>query len=278
MTNENIFIGTLNELAYALLKEYVTEKSFTVYQINYSPSEDCSFNEPINAALSANLSLTLSGKNDKQLENKQLFSDDYLSEFEDKRLHKGQVYQLTFISAYIDEYGETKVSYPLVPGRWAFWESYWAENTPSYDCVAFAAVNILKGMCVSPQARWQINSENVAYHSEITDFSGSVKEFLDDYFEDSQEAFSEKQDKSLYFNEVSASSWTSDTTYAGYGYKCEISLTGVTAAMVPYITLGHTEAVSGNYSPVALSGTGTITIYSKVNTSITIPLIKAEVV
>ena len=86
------------------------------------------------------------------------------------------------------------------------------------------------------------------------------------------------QPKSLYFSDVSASSWTSDTTYAGYGYKCEISLTGVTDAMVPYITLGHAEAVSGNYSPVALSGTGTITIYSKVNTSITIPLIKAEVV
>ena len=86
------------------------------------------------------------------------------------------------------------------------------------------------------------------------------------------------QPKSLYFSEVSASSWTSDTTYAGYGYKCEIATIGVTDTMIPTVTFAHAEAVSGNYSPVALSGTGTITIYSKVNTSITIPLIKAEVV
>jgi len=100
----------------------------------------------------------------------------------------------------------------------------------------------------------------------------------DEHLATGKAVYTYAQPKSLYFSEVSASSWTSDTTYAGYGYKCEISLTGVTDEMVPYITLGHAEAISGNYSPVALSGTGTITIYSKVNKSITIPLIKAEVV
>lgn len=84
--------------------------------------------------------------------------------------------------------------------------------------------------------------------------------------------------RNLLFTDVSASVWTSDTTYSGYGYKCELSLTGVTPTMIPTVTFAHAEAVSGNYSPVALSGTGTITIYSKVNTTITIPLIKAEVV
>ena len=164
-----------------------------------------------------------------------------------------------------------------MPGKWAFWESYWAENTPSKDCVVFAAVNVLEGVRVSAETVWKINSEKVIYQSEFTDYNGSVKEVLDDILS-GEDALGGKQDKNLYFREVPASVWTSDTTYSGYGYKCELSLTGVTPTMIPTVTFAHAEAVSGNYSPVALSGTETVTIYGKVNTSITIPLIKAEVV
>ena len=78
----------------------------------------------------------------------------------------------------------------------------------------------------------------------------------------------------LVFTNVSASSWTADETYADYGYKCELSCTGITADSVVEVIFGVTEANSGNYAPVCASGAGTVTIYAKVNDTITIPVIK----
>ena len=82
-----------------------------------------------------------------------------------------------------------------------------------------------------------------------------------------------KQNINLYFADVSASTWVSDTTYSGYGYKCVLSTGGVTSNMTAFVTFGHTESISGKYSPVCLTNTDSVTIYSKVNTSITIPRI-----
>jgi hypothetical protein len=78
----------------------------------------------------------------------------------------------------------------------------------------------------------------------------------------------------LYFTNVTGSTWVADTTYAGYGYKCDLAASGVTASMYPIVTFGATESISGNYLPICESGTNIVTIYSKVNTSIVIPLIK----
>lgn len=78
------------------------------------------------------------------------------------------------------------------------------------------------------------------------------------------------------FTNVSVSTWTADNTYTGYGYRASISLNGVTADMIPQVIFGATEAVSGNYLPVAESYAGGIYIYSKVNTSITIPTIMVQ--
>lgn len=88
-----------------------------------------------------------------------------------------------------------------------------------------------------------------------------------------------KQTKSLYFSDKSIASedWTADTTYTDYGYKCDITCAGVTASMLPTVMFAHAEAISGNYSPIAVAGTGIVTVYSKVNTAITIPTIKCEV-
>lgn len=77
----------------------------------------------------------------------------------------------------------------------------------------------------------------------------------------------------LKFTDQSASSWVADTLYSGYGYKCELTLSGVTSTDIAEVTFGHTEAISGNYSPVCFTATNKVTIYSKVNTSITIPTI-----
>lgn len=82
-----------------------------------------------------------------------------------------------------------------------------------------------------------------------------------------------KQDANLEFTNVTVSTWVADTTYSGYGYKCDLPASGVTSTMIAFVNLGHTQAISGNYSPVSNTGTDIVTIYSKVNTTITVPSI-----
>ena len=61
---------------------------------------------------------------------------------------------------------------------------------------------------------------------------------------------------------VAASAWVSDGTYAAYPYAASIACSGVTASHVPEVVFGATEAASGNFAPVALSGSGTVKIYA----------------
>ena len=61
---------------------------------------------------------------------------------------------------------------------------------------------------------------------------------------------------------VAASAWANDSTYAAYPYAASIACSGVTASHVPEVVLGAAEAASGNFAPVALSGSGTVKIYA----------------
>ena len=61
---------------------------------------------------------------------------------------------------------------------------------------------------------------------------------------------------------VAASAWVSDSTYAAYPYAASIACPGVTASHVPEVVFGATEAASGNFAPIALSGSGTVKIYA----------------
>ena len=63
---------------------------------------------------------------------------------------------------------------------------------------------------------------------------------------------------------VAASAWVSDSTYAAYPYAASIACPGVTASHVPEVVFGATEAASGNFAPVALSGSGTVKIYAAI--------------
>jgi hypothetical protein len=71
---------------------------------------------------------------------------------------------------------------------------------------------------------------------------------------------------------VAASAWSSDSTYAAYPYAATLALTGVTASHVPEVTFGATEAASGIYAPVALSGSGTVKIYAALKPAAAITL------
>ena len=61
---------------------------------------------------------------------------------------------------------------------------------------------------------------------------------------------------------VAASAWVSDSTYAAYPYAASIACSGVTASHVTEVVFGAAEAASGNFAPVALSGSGTVKIYA----------------
>ena len=61
---------------------------------------------------------------------------------------------------------------------------------------------------------------------------------------------------------VAASAWVSDSTYAAYPYAASIACSGVAASYVPEVVFGAAEAASGNFAPVALSGSGTVKIYA----------------
>ena len=61
---------------------------------------------------------------------------------------------------------------------------------------------------------------------------------------------------------VAASAWASDSTYAAYPYAASIACSGVTASYVPEVVFGAVEAASGNFAPVALSGSGAVKIYA----------------
>lgn len=79
--------------------------------------------------------------------------------------------------------------------------------------------------------------------------------------------------KPLKFTNLSANNWVSDNTYNDYSYKCELTCYGVTSDMFAQVIFAPTETDSGNYATVCQTGNGTVTIYSKVNDTITIPYI-----
>lgn len=84
-----------------------------------------------------------------------------------------------------------------------------------------------------------------------------------------------KQDKNIYQQNVAASSWAQQATptYTGYSYRCAIPITGVTSSMFAMVVFDPTQVASGNYAPVCDTYDGGVFVYSKVNTSITIPTI-----
>lgn len=68
--------------------------------------------------------------------------------------------------------------------------------------------------------------------------------------------------------------FASDNTYADYPYKGTISLVGVDGTMGVEVSFSNDQAISGNYSPICNTTNDAVEIWSKVNTSITIPTIK----
>lgn len=93
------------------------------------------------------------------------------------------------------------------------------------------------------------------------------------YLYENSELVKVPKPSNLSFTNISASNWVSDNTYADYAYKCDLSCSGVTANMFAQVIFAPTEADSGNYATICNTGIDIVTIYSKVNDTITIPSI-----
>lgn len=87
------------------------------------------------------------------------------------------------------------------------------------------------------------------------------------------EALNGKQDKVLKFENMVASNWVADSTYSDFGYHCDMTCTGATAAMFAEVVFSQADAVSGDYAMVCETMTDVVRIYSKKNVSITVPTI-----
>lgn len=76
---------------------------------------------------------------------------------------------------------------------------------------------------------------------------------------------------------VPAASFVSDSTYTDFPYRAAVALTGVTASMIPEVVFGVSDAMSGNFAPVAEAYDGGIHLYAAAvpDAAITIPTILA---
>lgn len=89
-------------------------------------------------------------------------------------------------------------------------------------------------------------------------------------------SYKEVAANSLKFENITASSWISDSTYADFGYRCDLPCFGVTEDMYAEVVFDVAQATNGSYAPVCETFTDVVRIYSKVNISIIIPTILIE--
>ena len=251
---EKIYIGTLYELANKLLEEYINNRGFSKTQINYSPKEDCVADGEITAqSKDKTLTLFLSDEKDEQIENIKVFSNESINGFTNKILRKGQVYQLTFLFAYIDKDLNVKCQYPPVSGNWAAWENYWQNNTPESDCIAYSAVNLLKGESLQSNATIETLNKDVSQIK--TDISTISRTVDNTYIFD----VAELKSKSLLMTSKTAMSETGDEVYpyaVEYTQMLKYGNTNAAGELIPNINtdLGIKYYKKAQWEPTVLGG------------------------
>lgn len=83
----------------------------------------------------------------------------------------------------------------------------------------------------------------------------------------------DKQDKVLKFENVTASSWVSDSTYTDFPFRCDMACTGVTADNFAEVVFSLEQATGGSYAPLCATGTDIVSIWSASDTTITVPTV-----
>lgn len=79
--------------------------------------------------------------------------------------------------------------------------------------------------------------------------------------------------QTLSFANLTAADWVEDSTYKDYNYRCDVACAGVTADDFAEVVFDLAESTSGNYAPICETLADVVRIYSKLNTTITIPTV-----
>ena len=74
--------------------------------------------------------------------------------------------------------------------------------------------------------------------------------------------------------DTSVSTWVTSTAYVGYGFQAQINIPNLTESDTVSVTFAGVDAISGNYYPTIQIYEGYILVFSKVDTTITIPTIE----
>lgn len=74
---------------------------------------------------------------------------------------------------------------------------------------------------------------------------------------------------------VGTNAWTSGSPYSDYGYKAVLPTPNVTSSMIPEVVFDPDDVSSGNFAPVAVSDSGSVTVFAKAvpDVAITIPTV-----
>ena len=77
---------------------------------------------------------------------------------------------------------------------------------------------------------------------------------------------------------VATSAWGASSTYTDYPYEASVTVTGCTTNHVPEVIFSVTDAVSGTFAPICVSGTNKVTIYATEapTSTMTIPTIECR--
>lgn len=81
------------------------------------------------------------------------------------------------------------------------------------------------------------------------------------------------QSQNLSLMNIEASTWSVSEAYPDYAYECSLPCTGVTTNSFAQVVFSPEDAASGNYANICTTSTDSVTIYGKVDTTITIPTI-----
>lgn len=88
-----------------------------------------------------------------------------------------------------------------------------------------------------------------------------------------EDAINNKGSKDIKFTDVVASNWVSDNTYLDFPYRCDITCGNVTSEDYAEVIFALEQAISGEYAPICETEDNIVSIWSKSDEVITIPVI-----
>ena len=108
---------------------------------------------------------------------------------------------------------------------------------------------------------------------EHQDISGKLDKSEAESIYATKTEFATKQDKNIYYTNVTASEWVEDSTYVDFVYKCDLACEGVTPNDYAEVVFEVAQSTGGDYAPVCETLDNAVRIWSKKDSVIIVPTI-----